>query len=74
MLAAENGNTEPIVLKNSVFDEIGDFSIRTARPTFQGERFGQIGLLLRMGQLTAPHGKSHLTFRYRGFFPKNYNI
>jgi len=27
-----------------------------------------------MGQLDAPHGKSHLTFEFHGFFPKNHGI
>ena len=63
-----------ILLKNSVFDEIGEFFARTARPTLRGQGFGQIGLLPIMWQLTAPHAKSHLTFRYHGFFPKNCDI
>jgi hypothetical protein len=71
---AANGSMEPILLKNSVFDEIGKFCVRTARLIFRGEGFGQIGLLLLMWQLTAPDGRSHLTFRYHGFFPKNCDI
>jgi hypothetical protein len=64
----------PILLKNSVFGKIGEIFVRTAPPTFRSEGFGQIGLLPLMWQLTAPHRRSHLTFRYRGFFPKNHNI
>jgi len=62
------------MLKNSVFGEIGEIFVRTARPNFQDEGFGQIGLLPLMWQLTVPNGKSNLTFRYHGFFPKNYDI
>jgi hypothetical protein len=64
----------PILLKNSVFGEIGEIFARTAQLAFSGEGFGQIGFLSLMCQLTAPHGRSHLTFRYCGFFPKNYDI
>jgi len=68
------GGLRPILLKNSVFGEIGEIFARTAQLAFSGEGFGQIGFLSLMCQLTAPHGRSHLTFRYCGFFPKNYDI
>jgi len=71
---AANATEEPILLKNSVFGEIGEFFARTVRPTIQSEGFGQNGLLPLMWQLTAPHGKSHLTFRYNGLFPKTCDI
>ena len=62
---------EPILLKNSIFGKIFP---RTAQLTFRGEGFGQIGLLPLICQLTAPQGRSNLTFQYRGFFPKKYGI
>ncbi|MEL6570440.1 MAG: hypothetical protein AAFQ64_02200, partial [Pseudomonadota bacterium] len=67
----ENGLT---VLKNSVFDEIGEIFVRTAQPTFRGGWLGQISLLLLRWQLIAPHGRFHLTLRFQGFFPKNCDI
>jgi len=63
-----------IVLNNSVFDEIGEIFARTMQSTFLGEGFGQISLLLLMWQLTAPHGRSHLSFWHHGFVSKNCDI
>ena len=73
-VANDNVRYGPILLKNSVFGEIVEIFFRIGAPILQGEVFGQIGLLPLMWQLTAPHGKSHLTFRYHGFFPKNCDI
>lgn len=61
-------------VENSVFGRIDEIFTRTTQPTFRGEGFGQICLLPLMWQLTAPHGKSHLTFTYHGVFPKNHDI
>jgi hypothetical protein len=65
---------QEILLENSVFGKIGEIFARTAQLTFRGEGFGQIGLLPLLCQLTAPQGRSNLTFQYRGFFPKKYRI
>jgi hypothetical protein len=52
---AANVSFPPIVLKNSIFGEIGGIFRGTTQPAFLGEGFGLTGLPSLMCQLSVPH-------------------